>query len=61
MRFLRMIMILLFALAITGFTACGEKSGNEQEVAKEQPVVENITTENAEKKADEVIKEIDKL
>ncbi len=61
MRFLRMIMILVFAMAITGFTACGDKSGSEQEVAKEQPVVEDITTENAEKKADEVLKEIEKL
>lgn len=54
-------MILVFAMAITCFTACGDKSGSEQEVAKEQPVVENITPENAEKKADEVLKEIDKL
>ena len=61
MRLLRIIMVLIFAVAIIGFAACGDKPGSEQEVAKEQPVVENITPENAEKKADEIIKEIDKL
>ena len=58
MRYLSIMMIMLFTIAIAGFGGCGDKSKSKKVQA---PAVENIQPENAEQKAEEVLKEIEKL
>lgn len=60
MKFLRIAMVILFVAGIATFSSCGDKNGSES--SKDQvSSVENIKPDNAEKKADEVLKEIEKL
>ena len=58
MKFFKIAALALFISSLSLFPACGDKADIDKDV---KPLVGDISPENAEKKADEILKEIDRL
>lgn len=58
MKFFKIAALALFISSLSLFSACGDKSDADKNI---KPIVGDISPENAEKKADEILKEIDRL
>lgn len=58
MKFFKIAALALFISSLSFFSACGDKSDVDKDP---KPLIGDISPENAEKKADEILKEIDRL